>query len=113
MNMTVRNMTAGDVDTCFTLTQALKWPHRREDWQLAQQLGEGVVIEEHGKLIGSAILWRWGDKAATIGLVIVDNQMQGRGLGKQLMLVIQKSDCKNFTLATGKFCSEKRFRDLW
>lgn len=88
MNMTVRNMTAGDVDTCFTLTQALKWPHRREDWQLAQQLGEGVVIEEQGKLIGSAILWRWGDKAATIGLVIVDNQQQGRGLGKQLMLAL-------------------------
>ncbi|PEI05536.1 histone acetyltransferase [Pantoea agglomerans] len=86
MSLTIRAMTPDDIETCFTLTQLLKWPHRREDWQLAQQLGEGTVIEEQGKLIGSAVLWRWGDHAATVGLVIIDNQQQGRGLGKQLML---------------------------
>jgi GNAT superfamily N-acetyltransferase len=79
-------MTPDDLDPCFSMTQALKWPHRREDWALALQLGEGTVIEEQGRLIGSAVLWRWGDSAATLGLVIVDNQQQGRGLGKQLML---------------------------
>jgi len=88
MTMIVRPMTAGDLKSCFTMTQQLKWPHRYEDWQMAQQLGEGVVIEEQGKLIGCAILWRWGDQAATIGLVIVDSQQQGRGLGKQLMLAL-------------------------
>lgn len=86
MSLTIRAMTPDDIETCFTLTQLLKWPHRREDWQLALQLGEGTVIEEQGKLIGSAVLWRWGDHAATVGLVIIDNQQQGRGLGKQLML---------------------------
>ncbi|AVV38343.1 GNAT family N-acetyltransferase [Pantoea vagans] len=86
MSLTIRAMTPDDIETCFTLTQVLKWPHRREDWQLALQLGEGTVIEEQGKLIGSAVLWRWGDHAATVGLVIIDNQQQGRGLGKQLML---------------------------
>ncbi|MDH1171305.1 GNAT family N-acetyltransferase [Pantoea agglomerans] len=86
MSLKIRAMTPDDLDHCFTLTQALKWPHRREDWALALQLGEGTVIEEQGKLIGSAVLWRWGDSAATLGLIIVDNQQQGRGLGKQLML---------------------------
>lgn len=86
MSITLRAMTADDLDTCYAMTQALKWPHRREDWQLALQLGEGTVIEDQGKLIASAVLWRWGEQAATIGLVIVDNQQQGRGLGKQLML---------------------------
>ncbi|MEN4831454.1 GNAT family N-acetyltransferase [Pantoea vagans] len=86
MSLTIRAMTPDDIETCFTLTQVLKWPHRREDWQLALQLGEGTVIEEQGKLIGSAVLWSWGDHAATVGLVIIDNQQQGRGLGKQLML---------------------------
>lgn len=70
------------------MSQALNWPHRREDWAIGIQLGEGVVIEEQGEVIGSAILWRWGDEAATIGLVIVANQHQGRGLGKQLMLAL-------------------------
>ncbi|WP_413733596.1 GNAT family N-acetyltransferase [Sodalis sp. RH21] len=88
MTMIIRPMTAADLESCFTMTQRLKWPHRHEDWRIARRLGEGVVIEEQGKLIGSAMLWRWGDKAATIGLVIVDNQQQGRGLGKQLMLAL-------------------------
>ncbi|MFV9668224.1 GNAT family N-acetyltransferase [Pantoea sp. KXB25] len=86
MSLTLRAMTPDDLDACYQMTQALKWPHRREDWQLALQLGEGTVIEEQGRIIGSAILWRWGERAATVGLVIVDNQQQGRGLGKQLML---------------------------
>lgn len=86
MSVILRPMTPDDIDHCYAMTQTLKWPHRREDWQLALQLGEGTVIEEHGKLIGSAMLWRWGEQAATLGLVIIDNQQQGRGLGKQLML---------------------------
>lgn len=86
MSLTLRAMTPDDIEQCYRMTQALKWPHRREDWQLALQLGEGTVIEEQGRVIGSAVLWRWGEHAATLGLVIVDNQQQGRGLGKQLML---------------------------
>lgn len=86
MSLIIRAMTPDDIEQCYALTQALKWPHRREDWQLALQLGEGTVIEEQGRLIGSAVLWRWGERAATLGMIIVDNQQQGRGLGKQLML---------------------------
>lgn len=83
-----RAMKAHDIESCYAMTQQLNWPHRREDWQQALALGEGVVIEEQGKLLGSAVLWRWGERAATIGLVIVNNQQQGRGLGKQLMLTL-------------------------
>ncbi|WP_033791445.1 GNAT family N-acetyltransferase [Pantoea septica] len=88
MTTTFRAMNARDIEPCYAMTQQLKWPHRREDWQQAMALGEGVVIEEQGRLLGSAILWRWGERAATIGLVIVDGQQQGRGLGKQLMLTL-------------------------
>ncbi|MEZ3499056.1 GNAT family N-acetyltransferase [Pantoea sp. KPR_PJ] len=88
MSLIFRAMTAQDLQQGYHLTQQLKWPHRPEDWQQALSLGEGVVIEEQGKLLGSAVLWRWGDRAATIGLVIVDSQQQGRGLGKQLMLTL-------------------------
>ncbi|MDU5780199.1 MAG: GNAT family N-acetyltransferase [Pantoea sp.] len=88
MTTTFRAMNAHDIEFCYAMTQQLKWPHRREDWQQAMALGEGVVIEEQGRLLGSAILWRWGERAATIGLVIVDGQQQGRGLGKQLMLTL-------------------------
>jgi len=88
MTALFRAMNAQDLEQCYAMTQQLKWPHRREDWQQAMTFGEGVVIEEQGKLLGSAILWRWGECAATIGLVMVDGQQQGRGLGKQLMLTL-------------------------
>ncbi|HCW99935.1 MAG TPA: histone acetyltransferase [Pantoea sp.] len=88
MTTIFRALTAHDIERCHAMTQRLKWPHRREDWQQAIMLGEGVVIEEQGELLGSAMLWRWGERAATIGLVMVDGQQQGRGLGKQLMLTL-------------------------
>lgn len=88
MTFHIRTMTTDDIPQVYAMSQALNWPHRREDWAIGIQLGEGVVIEEQGEVIGSAILWRWGDEAATIGLVIVANQHQGRGLGKQLMLAL-------------------------
>ncbi|WP_312630922.1 GNAT family N-acetyltransferase [Pantoea piersonii] len=88
MTTIFRALTAHDIERCHAMTQQLKWPHRREDWQQAITFGEGVVIEEQGELLGSAMLWRWGERAATIGLVMVDGQQQGRGLGKQLMLTL-------------------------
>ncbi|MCW0342991.1 hypothetical protein NB703_001084 [Pantoea ananatis] len=88
MTFHIRTMTTDDIPQVYAMSQALNWPHRREDWAIGIQLGEGGVIEEQGEVIGSAILWRWGDEAATIGLVIVANQHQGRGLGKQLMLAL-------------------------
>ncbi|MDF7659625.1 GNAT family N-acetyltransferase [Erwiniaceae bacterium L1_54_6] len=88
MSIRLRAMTADDIEQGFAMTQHLKWPHRREDWLQAQQLGDGVVAEEDGVYLGSAIGWRWGEQSATIGLVIVNDQFQGRGVGKQLMLAL-------------------------
>lgn len=69
----------------FALTQHLKWPHRLADWQQALQLGEGIAVEQDGELLGTTIFWRWGEDYASIGLVIVADQAQGKGIGKQLM----------------------------
>lgn len=88
MSIRLRMMTADDIEQGYAMTQHLKWPHRREDWQQALALGEGVVAEENGAYLGSAIGWRWGEQAATIGLVIVNDRYQGRGIGKQLMLAL-------------------------
>lgn len=88
MSILLRPMNADDIEQTYAMTQRLTWPHRREDWQQALALGEGVVALEQEKVIGCAIAWRWGEAYATIGLVIVDNQQQGRGIGKQLMLAL-------------------------
>ena len=88
--ITLRAMTQDDIEHGYAITQQLKWPHRREDWQQALALGEGVVAEEQGRFVGSAFGWRWGEQRATIGLVVVNPECQGRGIGKQLMLAIME-----------------------
>ncbi|MEM6160991.1 GNAT family N-acetyltransferase [Erwinia sp. P6884] len=67
------------------LTQRLNWPHREADWQQALRLGEGVVAEEDGRLLGTTLLWRWGGDYASLGLVIVADDAQGKGIGKSLV----------------------------
>ncbi|NKI73355.1 GNAT family N-acetyltransferase [Dickeya sp. CFBP 2040] len=85
MTITLRAMTAADAHFGWSLTQQVNWPHRLEDWQDALLLGEGLVAEDQGQPVGTAVCWRWGDRRATIGLVVVDGQQQGRGIGRLLM----------------------------
>lgn len=79
-----RPMTAADVPAAHALSVQLKWPHRLEDWAMLQRVGEGFVVENAGRLIGTAFACRQGDYA-TIGLVIVSDEYQGQGIGRQLM----------------------------
>ncbi|ATA18547.1 GNAT family N-acetyltransferase [Gibbsiella quercinecans] len=86
MDMQIVPMNESHLDAAFALTQRLQWPHRREDWQQALRLGEGLAAVEAGRLLGTALCWRWGSEYATLGLVIVADEAQGQGFGKQLML---------------------------
>jgi len=86
--ITLREMTADDLPACHGLSQQVSWPHRLEDWQLALHCGKGWVAEAEGKVVGSAIYWQWGSDYATLGLVIVSPECQGRGIGKQLLLTL-------------------------
>ncbi len=88
MSILLRTMTIDDAEQGYALTQQLKWSQRREDWLQAIELGEGIVAEEDGQYVGNAIGWRWGENKATIGLVIVNDKYQCRGIGKQLMLAL-------------------------
>lgn len=84
----LRDMTAEDVHAAAELSLEQQWPHREEDWALFLSLGEGIVAEEDGKIVGTIMAWRFGAGFATIGMVIVTNAMQGRGLGRRLMEAI-------------------------
>ncbi|WP_226092908.1 GNAT family N-acetyltransferase [Dickeya oryzae] len=85
MTITLRAMTAADADFGWSLTRQTNWPHRLQDWQDALRLGDGLLAEENGQPLGTAVCWRWGERWATIGLVVVDEQQQGRGIGRRLM----------------------------
>jgi GNAT superfamily N-acetyltransferase len=67
------------------LSQALKWPYRLDDWRDALRLGHGVAVEVDGRIRATALWWPWGDRFATCGMIIVDDALQGRGIGAAFM----------------------------
>jgi predicted N-acetyltransferase YhbS len=80
----LRQMTSLDLPAAWQLSHTLHWPHRLDDWAMAYRLSDGYVMEDSGKVVGSALICNQGDYA-TIGLVIVANSHQGKGLGRRLM----------------------------
>nr|WP_232355901.1 GNAT family N-acetyltransferase [Burkholderia vietnamiensis] len=67
------------------LSEAVKWPHRVEDWRFAFQLGSGFVAEDESGVVGTALGWRFDDACASLGMVIVSPEQQGRGIGRELL----------------------------
>ncbi|WP_166434301.1 GNAT family N-acetyltransferase [Vibrio viridaestus] len=83
-NFNIRNLLPNDLSAAHAMTLDLKWPHRLEDWQQIVSLGPSLVMEDAGKVIGTACLVPQG-KFASVGLVVIANEYQGRGLGRRMM----------------------------
>jgi len=79
-----RPATAQDLPAAHGLSQRLRWPHREADWAMVQRTSEGFVAECAGQLVGIAFACHQGD-FSSIGLVIVSDEHQGRGIGRRLM----------------------------
>jgi len=79
-----RKVSAADMPAAHALSVHLKWPHREEDWAMVQRTSEGFVAEYDGALVGVAFACHQG-AYSSIGLVIVSDQHQGKGIGRRLM----------------------------
>ncbi|HEX7852268.1 MAG TPA: GNAT family N-acetyltransferase [Sphingobium sp.] len=81
----VRAMLADDLSAAHGLSREQQWPHREQDWTRMLELGQGVVAESEGAIVGTTMWWTFENGFATIGMVIVSNAVQGMGIGRQLM----------------------------
>lgn len=81
----LRAMQADDLGAAHALSLEVHWPHRLADWQFVFELGQGIVAERDGELVGAAMSWLWGPGHATLGLVIVDPRCRGRRIGFRMM----------------------------
>lgn len=111
-----RPMTAADVNAAHALSVALKWPHRREDWAMLQRVAQGFVALDNGTLIGSAFACHQGG-FSTIGLVIVSDDYQGKGIGRTLMnlaveTVAPRTAILNATLSGAPLYAKMGFKDF-
>lgn len=71
--------------------RALGRPHRQEDWEFLLEQGQGLVATlPDGRIVGAVSWWRFGERHASIRLVIVDNAWHGHGIGRQLMTKMRK-----------------------
>lgn len=79
------------LDGAVRLSRQAGWPHRLEDWQMVLALSEGVVaIGDAGDVVGTTLVTVYKADCAAINMVIVDEAMRGRGLGRRLMDAAQK-----------------------
>ncbi len=81
----LRPLLPDDLPQAHGLTQAIRWPHREQDWRFALELGQGWAVSEGERLLGTAISWPFGPAWGCFGMLIVANDQQGRGLGARLM----------------------------
>lgn len=100
-----------DLQAAHSLSQDEQWPHRLKDWADVMALGQGLVIKHQDKLIGTGMSWKWGNNHASLGLVIIDKNWRGQGLGQKMMhqLLGRLSNCNVMLHATaiGKPMYEK------
>ncbi len=84
----LRAMVETDLPAAHALTDELRWPHRRVDWEQVFRHGEGLVAERDGRVVATGLRWRWGPKHATVGLIVVAPACQGRRIGHRLMTAL-------------------------
>lgn len=84
--LTWRTMTVNDLEAAYSLSLKLGWPHRVDDWRQMLDVGEGVVLENvDGELVGTGLCFKQG-AVATLGLVVISDEWQGLGLGREMMV---------------------------
>jgi predicted N-acetyltransferase YhbS len=81
-----RQFTHDDIPAAHRLSVAVGWPHRLEDWSFVVQAGSGFVAIDGDAVVGTILNWKFGNASASLGMVIVAPDHQGRGIGRQLML---------------------------
>lgn len=86
--VTLRSMTSADLPAAHALTAELRWPHRLVDWSQVFAHAEGIVAERDGAVVATGLRWLWGERHATVGLIIVAPACQGRRIGHRLMSVL-------------------------
>lgn len=80
------------------LSQQAAWPHRKEDWALTLTQSTGVAAIHEGEVVGTALASKFGD-VATLNMIIVDERLRGRRLGRRLMdAVIEQAGAREMRL---------------
>jgi GNAT superfamily N-acetyltransferase len=101
----VRTLSVADLPRCEVLSRSLGWPWEAAKWALLVSKGEGFAVDApDGSLLGTVVLNRFADVAASIGLLGVAPAWGRQGYGRALMeRALQRAgDVPVFLYATEK-----------
>jgi ribosomal protein S18 acetylase RimI-like enzyme len=85
--MYLRTMTKLDIPSGMRLKQISGWNQTAQDWErfLTASPGGCFVAELEGKVCGTATTISYEQRFAWVGMVLVDPEFRGRGLGARLL----------------------------
>lgn len=87
MNFKLRTMTFEDIPVAIRLKDAAGWNQTAADWaRFISANPEGCfVMECHGNVIGTSATIAYDGRFSWIGMLIVDEQYRGQGIGTALL----------------------------
>ena len=101
----VRPLDHSHLQSALALSRQAGWPHRLEEWQILLELSNGLVAIENEKVVATIFVTPYGTNVATINMVIVDEAMRGRGIGRRMMQValdiVGARECRLVATAEG------------
>jgi GNAT superfamily N-acetyltransferase len=101
----LRPLDQSHLQSALALSRQAGWPHRLEEWQMLHDLSHGLVAIENEKVVGTIFVTPYGDQIATINMVIVDESMRGRGIGRRIMQaaleIVGTRECRLVATADG------------
>ncbi|WP_293867446.1 GNAT family N-acetyltransferase [uncultured Alsobacter sp.] len=78
-------LTVDRLGEAVSLSRQAQWPHRLEDWALVLAQSRGLAALDGERLVGTALATPFGADGATVNMVLVDESLRGRGIGRLLM----------------------------
>jgi GNAT superfamily N-acetyltransferase len=87
MNVRLRSMTVDDIPEAMRLKDLAGWNQTAADWQrfLSDRPEGCFAAERDGHLVGTSTTIVYEGRFAWIGMVIVDPELRGRGIGTALL----------------------------
>jgi GNAT superfamily N-acetyltransferase len=84
--ITLKDIGEVDVEQLHTLSVAVGWPHRDDDWRTLLELGQGIAaVDDIGRVVGSVMWLRYGPGFTMVGMLITSPRLQEQGAGRWLM----------------------------
>lgn len=97
-----RGMELSDMDSLMRIKNAEGWNQTENDWELLIHYKESVnlVAVQDDRIVGTVTAINYANKVAWIGMMLVDKEFRGRGIGKLLLneAILKLKNCASIKL---------------